>query len=97
MSNNQTQMLNWFVNNQGTSVGPMSAEQLRNGIASGKITRGMHVCDDKSQWMLIDQSPFASLLPKKISTFRKVLGIVILTFLTLNLISLLIVIWITHS
>jgi len=64
MSNNQTQMLNWFVNNQGTSVGPMSAEQLRNGIASGKITRGMHVCDDKSQWMLIDQSPFASLLPQ---------------------------------
>jgi len=55
--------MQWFVSNQGTTVGPMSADQLRAGITSGQITAGMHVRDEQGQWVAIEQSPFAGLLP----------------------------------
>lgn len=55
--------MDWYVSKQGTTVGPMSAELLREAIANGQVTRGMHVRDEGTGWIPIESSPFASLLP----------------------------------
>ncbi len=40
----------------------MSAEQLRGGISTGQITRGMYVRDEGGTWTPVESSPFASFL-----------------------------------
>lgn len=55
--------MEWFVSSKGTVVGPMTAELLRESIATGRVVRGMHVRDETGAWTPIEASPFASLLP----------------------------------
>lgn len=56
------------MSNQGSTSGPMSDDDVRQGIAEGKITRGMHVRDGSGTWTPIEQSPFVALLPKASSS-----------------------------
>jgi GYF domain 2 len=56
--------MQWYVSNEGNVAGPLSADEVREGIADGSIEAGMHVRDEHGQWGPIDQSPFAGLLPQ---------------------------------
>ncbi len=55
--------MDWYVSCEGNVAGPLSAEEVRQGIADGDIERGMHVRDEQGTWTPVEASPFANLLP----------------------------------
>lgn len=56
--------MHWYVSNEGNVAGPLTAEEVHEGIADGTIEAGMHVRDEHGQWGPIELSPFAGLLPQ---------------------------------
>lgn len=56
--------MQWYVSNEGNVAGPLSAEEVREGIGDGTIEAGMFVRDEQGQWGPIEQSPFAGMFPQ---------------------------------
>lgn len=83
--------MHWFVSFQGNTQGPLSPEQVKEGISAGRITPGMHVRDEASAaWAPIEQSPFGSLLKSTpaaatqsngngVSPLRNAIGVLVLS------------------
>lgn len=56
--------MHWYVSNEGNVAGPLTVDEVRDGIADGTIEAGMHVRDEHGQWGPIELSPFGGLLPQ---------------------------------
>jgi hypothetical protein len=54
--------MKWYISDSGDVRGPVSGADVRHEIKTGHVRAGMHVRDEDSKWIPIEQSPFQHLL-----------------------------------
>lgn len=65
--------MRWFINRNGQTMGPVEEADIVAAVRKGM--RGAMVRDEAGgQWIPLDRSPFASVMPRKSGTWRAVVA-----------------------